>query len=75
MKHFEISILLGSTRFTYFCTTVFEAIMALSDLNCTIGLSSYDSDKYIEILMNMKNGNTIKHIANKLTIKYVEGEV
>ena len=75
MKHFEISIALGNHHFTYSCTTVFEAILALADLNCTIGLSSYDSDKFIEILMDMKNGKKLSFSHSKLIICYVEGEV
>ena len=75
MKHFEISYCIGRHAFTFECTTVFEAITALSDIAEHDDNFFFDADKYIEILMRMRDGKTLSFANNILILRYVDGQV
>lgn len=76
MKHFEITYYALNTPLTYACTTIKEATDALCNI-ITIDPKAFSGniDELIHILVNMKYGCHLKHTQNRLSIKYVEGEV
>lgn len=78
MKHFEIIYTVGSTAFTFECSTAYEALEALSDIltwdkrQC---FYSGEMDKLMEQLVRMKNGGHTGFEANMIRVRYVDGEV
>jgi hypothetical protein len=77
MQHFEITYYALTTPLTYACTTIREATEAIYNLATTdptlISLSEIDN--IIRVLVEMKYGSTLKLTQDRLTIRWLEGEV
>lgn len=75
MKHFEIDYLVGSHTFTFKCSTMYEALDAIADIAIYDEKFTFNADNFMTILVMIKTDKLSSYEDNKISLRYVDGEV